>query len=71
MFDSAHLVALANYKMPYGRFKGSYLVHIPEAYYVWYQTKGWPQGKLGRYMQEMYEIKQNGLEHLLTALIQK
>lgn len=52
-----HLMELANYKMPFGRFKGRYLLHIPEAYYVWYKGKGFPDGKLGSMMQEIYEKK--------------
>ncbi len=55
--------------MPFGKFKGYYLVNIPEYYYVWYKRKGFPQGKLGRMMQEMDEIKINGLEDLIRKLI--
>lgn len=69
--DKQHLIELANYKMPFGRFEGRYLVYVPEAYYVWYKGKGFPAGKLGRMMQEMYEIKVNGLEYLLIPLIEK
>lgn len=69
--DNHHLVALANYKMPFGRFKGRLLLHIPENYYIWYKAKGYPEGKLGNMMKEMYEIKINGLEHLLLPLIKK
>ncbi len=68
--DPKHLVALANYKMPFGKYKGEYLVNLPEAYYVWFSQKGFPQGKLGNLMQEMYELKINGLEGLLRKLIQ-
>lgn len=67
--DPKHLEELANYKMPFGKYKGQYLVNIPEYYYVWFKQKGFPQGKLGNLMQEMYEIKLNGLEGLLKRLI--
>ncbi len=66
-----HLVELANYKMPFGKYKDWYLVNIPEFYYVWFKQKGFPEGKLGNLMQEMYEIKLNGLEGLLQKLIKK
>ncbi len=66
-----HLVELANYKMPFGKYKGQYLVNIPEFYYTWFRQKGFPPGKLGRYMQEMNEIKINGLEALIKPLIGK
>ena len=55
--------------MPFGKYKGEYLVKIPEAYYIWFQQKGFPEGKLGAMMQEILEIKVNGLEALLLKLI--
>ncbi|MEM7185171.1 MAG: DUF3820 family protein [Bacteroidota bacterium] len=67
----AHLVELANYKMPFGKYKDNYLVDIPEYYYTWFQQKGFPQGKLGRFMKEMMEIKINGLESLIRPLIDR
>jgi|TARA_B110000305_G_scaffold83159_1_gene93593 uncharacterized protein (DUF3820 family) len=70
-FDPNHLIELANYKMPFGKFKGYHLVKIPEYYYTWYKRKGFPEGKLGRMMMEMDEIKINGLEDLIIKLIRK
>lgn len=67
--DPKHLEVLANYKMPFGKYKGKLLVHIPEPYYVWFKQKGFPKGKLGNMLQEMYEIKVNGLESMLQPLI--
>lgn len=69
--DREELIKLANTKMPFGKFKGHFLVHVPEPYYVWYRGKGFPPGKLGEQMQLMYEIKVNGLEHLIHPLIKK
>lgn len=65
------LVALANTRMPFGKYKGKLLIEIPEPYYVWYRQKGFPQGKLGNQLAEMYEIKVNGLEKLIWPLVQK
>lgn len=67
--DPAHLVELANYRMPFGKYKGRYLLDLPEPYYVWFAQKGFPQGKLGQMMREMHQIKVNGLERLLRRLI--
>lgn len=67
--DPNHLIELANYKMPFGKYKGQFLVNIPETYYVWFQQKGFPEGKLGNMMREMNEIKINGLEPLIKKLI--
>ncbi len=62
------LIELANYKMPFGKYKGQSLINIPEAYYVWYKQKGFPDGKLGNLMHEMFEIKRNGLEDLIRQI---
>ncbi len=69
--DPNHLIELANYRMPFGKYKDRLLVNVPEYYFVWYRQKGFPEGKLGRMMQEMYELKLNGLEGLLKKLIKK
>ncbi|OAB81574.1 hypothetical protein ULVI_01450 [Cochleicola gelatinilyticus] len=69
--DPKHLIELANYKMPFGKYKGQYLVNIPEPYFTWFKQKGFPDGKLGRMMREMDELKVNGLEGLLKKLIER
>ena len=66
--DKEFLIKLANYKMPFGKYKDRYLIDIPEYYYVWYQSKGFPAGQLGIMMQQMYEIKLNGLEELIYKI---
>lgn len=62
------LLALAAAKMPFGKYEGRYLVDVPEYYFTWFRQKGFPPGKLGRQMQEMHEIKMNGLEGLIRPL---
>lgn len=62
------LVELAQAKMPFGKYKGRYLIDLPEYYVVWYKNKGWPVGKLGKQLQLVYEIKLNGLEDLIRKL---
>lgn len=59
---------LAVAKMPFGKYKGTYLIDIPEYYYVWFKQKGFPKGKLGLQMQSIYEIKLNGLEPMVRKL---
>lgn len=66
--DKSKLIELAHYKMPFGKYKDSYLVDIPEYYYTWFKQKGFPKGKLGQMMQQMHEIKINGLDALLQNI---
>ena len=54
--------------MPFGKYKGTYLIDIPEYYIVWYKNKGFPQGKLGRMLELVYELKLNGLEDILRKI---
>ena len=56
-----HLIELAFTKMPFGKYKDYYLSEIPEPYYVWFRQKGFPKSKIGFLLEEMYEIKVNGL----------
>ena len=60
-----HYKLLANTKMPFGKYKDYYLIDIPEYYFGWFKQKGFPKGKLGLQMQEIHEIKINGLEDLI------
>lgn len=66
--DPKFLIQLANTKMPFGKFKGTFLIDLPEYYLVWYRNKGYPKGKLGQFMESAFEIKRNGLENLVRDL---
>jgi len=66
--DHKQLVRLAYAKMHFGKYKDWYLTDIPEAYFVWFQQKGFPPGKTGEQMKAMLEIKVNGLESLLKNI---
>jgi uncharacterized protein len=66
--DSSVLLELVKTKMPFGKYKDKLLCDLPVSYLEWFQRKGWPKGKLGSLLATIYEIKLNGLEHLLTPL---
>ena len=68
MQDKQFLIDLAHTKMPYGKFKGRYLIDLPEHYIVWYHAKGFPKGKLGMQLGLVYELKLNGLEYLIKNI---
>lgn len=67
--ESHYLLKLANMRMPFGKYKDTYLVNVPEEYLIWFQRKGFPAGNLGDMLRDMLEIKTNGLEHLIRPLI--
>ena len=66
--DTQKLLELTHYKMPFGKYKGSYLVDLPLAYLVWFKQKGFPSGKLGEHMRTMLDVKSDGLEPLIRKL---
>lgn len=59
------LEKLATTLMPFGKYKGIPLIELPETYVVWFHSSGLPDGQLGRLLGLLYEIKLNGLEHLV------
>ncbi|TNJ44541.1 DUF3820 family protein [Tamlana fucoidanivorans] len=66
--DKNILIELANAKMPFGKYQGRYLIDLPEYYVVWYRNKGFPKGKLGNQLEQVYELKLNGLEDLIRNI---
>lgn len=62
------LIKLAHTKMPFGKYEGRYLIDLPEYYVVWYHSKGFPKGQLGQQLQQVYELKLNGLEHIVRTI---
>ncbi len=62
---------MAHAKMPFGKYKGCFLIDIPEYYYSWFSQKGFPQGTLGQMMEQMYDIKINGLESIIKNIQRK
>ncbi len=66
--DPQQLLKLANYQVPFGKYKGQLLIDLPEPYVVWFAGKGFPKGELGVMLSIVYEIKVNGLEYLFEPL---
>jgi len=69
MNDQQQLIDAVNQIMPFGKYKGSKLLQLPEPYLVWFNKEGFPSGKLGDQLRLMYEIKLNGLEAMLRPLL--
>ena len=66
--DADLLVSLLTATMPFGKYKGKRLRDLPVSYLEWFARKGFPQGKAGRQLELMLEIKGNGLGDILTEL---
>ena len=66
--DKQILIDLSKMKMPYGKYKGRYLIDLPEHYIVWYKNKGFPYVKLGKQLELVYEIQLNGLEDIIREI---
>ena len=67
--DPRQLKLTINQIMPFGKYAGRKLIHLPAPYLVWFAKQGFPAGKLGQQLALMYEIKLNGMESMLTPLI--
>ena len=69
--DYKALIDLAHAKMFFGKYKGRYLSELPEFYLVWFRQQGFPKGKLGDQLQQVLEMKVNGMEQILRTIRQK
>jgi uncharacterized protein len=69
--DPGFLLRLANARMPFGKYTGTLLIDLPEAYVVWFARSGYPEGEIGEMLASLYAIKENGLEGLLRPLVRR
>lgn len=71
MNNKHELIELANAKMPFGKHQGQLLWTIPERYLIWLRSKEMVHGKLAIQLEQICEIKLNGLESILKPLVAK
>lgn len=63
------LVEICEVKMPFGKYKNTILADLPISYLEWFvRNGGFPNNKLGMQLSTIYEIKINGLTHLLKPI---
>ena len=62
------LKELNTFVMPFGKYSGRKLIALPSYYLEWFERKGFPDGKLGRMLRLLYEIRLNGLEDLVRKI---
>ncbi len=66
--DPQLMLKLARYRMPFGKYRNTRLIDLPEPYVVWFANRGFPKGELGELLGVVLEIKINGLEYLFEPL---
>lgn len=66
--DPELLYCVLSWRMPFGRHETWPLLDLPEPYVVWMHRNAQLEGKLGKVMALLYEIKVNGLERLLEQI---
>lgn len=62
------LIKLVMMKMPFGKYKGTVLCDLPMYYLEWFAAKGFPKGQMGMLLATIFEVKLNGLTHLLDPI---
>ena len=67
-FEPKDLEAVANRRMPFGKFKGRRLSRLPEAYLIWFEEHGFPSGDLVPLMRLALMLHLEGLSGLTDPL---
>jgi len=70
-YREEQLIQALSQRMPFGKYKGQQLLELPEPYLVWWAQQGFPSGQLGQQLALVYEIKLNGLEAMMRAILTK
>lgn len=69
MLEKPLLIKIANTVMPFGKYKGRFLIELPEAYLLWFNRQGFPENELGRMLEIVLSLKVDGVDSLLRPLI--
>jgi len=66
--DSTQLLKLLATPMPFGKYAGRMIIDLPEAYLLWFQRKGFPNGEIGELLALSLEISVSGSRNLVKSL---
>ena len=66
--DKYLLIQLLETPMPFGKYQGKMIIDLPEAYLLWFQSKGFPNGEIGKLLQLALEIEISGSTELVKSL---
>lgn len=71
------LLEIGKSRMPFGKYgikayppAGVPIMDLPEEYLAWFKERGFPKGRLGELMAEVFEIKAVGMDSLFDPLRQ-
>lgn len=71
------LLEIGKTRMPFGKFGikayppgGVPIMDLPEEYLAWFKERGFPKGRLGELMAEVWEIKAVGMDRVFDPLRQ-
>lgn len=66
---------IAGAYMPFGKYgiqncppKGVPLIDLPPEYLSWFKERGFPKGRLGELMEQVYEIKAVGMDEIFEPI---
>ncbi|MFT4175313.1 MAG: DUF3820 family protein [Luteolibacter sp.] len=69
------LAEIGKARMPFGKFgpqfyppAGVPLIDLPPEYLSWFKERGFPKGRLGELMEQVYEIKGVGMDALFDPI---
>ncbi|MDG2088485.1 MAG: DUF3820 family protein [Arenicellaceae bacterium] len=71
MLNPKNIQKLADWTMPFGKYRGHTLIDLPEEYLLWFDKKGFPEGELGALMQLALSMRIDGLEDVIRPLKSK
>jgi len=66
--DKYLLIQLLETPIPFGKYQGKMIIDLPEAYLLWFQRKGFPNGEIGKLLQLALEIEISGSTELVKSL---
>lgn len=67
-FSQTHLLKLARWEMPFGKYAGTPLIDLPEEYLFWFNRHEFPKGELGELLKLCLDLKIEGLDSVVKPL---
>jgi uncharacterized protein len=69
------LAEIGGMRMPFGKFgpasyppAGVPIIDLPPEYLAWFKERGFPKGRLGELMEQVYEIKSVGMDEVFEPI---